>query len=67
MGDFHQFGQVTTLHNFGTRKPEDIEKELEEFSLRRPISLVLPSLFSELEGAALKHILEELKRIRYLN
>jgi glucosyl-3-phosphoglycerate synthase len=45
---------------------EGLEEELNAYSRTRPIALVLPSLFSELEGAALPKILEELMPIRYL-
>jgi glucosyl-3-phosphoglycerate synthase len=67
MGDFYQNGRVTTLHNFRTRSLEDIENSLVQFSKRRPMALVLPSLFSELEGPALGHILDEISRVPYLN
>ena len=51
MGDFHQNGVVTTLHNLGQRPPA-MEADLMRFQKSRPIGLVLPSLFSELEGPA---------------
>ncbi|MCK5710316.1 MAG: glycosyl transferase, partial [Deltaproteobacteria bacterium] len=40
---------------------------LNEFSQSRPIALVLPCLYSELQRVALKNILENLKDIAYLN
>ena len=66
MGDFHQNGVVTTLHNLTRRPIAEIEAELSKFSLRRPMCLVLPSLFSELEGPALGGILDELSKAHYL-
>ena len=66
MADFFQNGVITTLHNLTSRPVEDLEKELERFSTRSPMSLVLPSLFSELEGPALGPILEDLKNATYL-
>ena len=66
MGDFYQNGIITTLHNLRSRTLEDLERELIEFSKVRPMSLVLPSLYSELEAPALKHIVEELKQVPYL-
>ncbi|SFR77231.1 glucosyl-3-phosphoglycerate synthase [Marinobacter daqiaonensis] len=66
MGDFYQNGIVTTLHNLTRRPVEDLEAELVHFSRSRPMSLVLPSLYSELEGPALAHIVEELKSVPYL-
>ncbi|PLX96902.1 MAG: glycosyl transferase [Desulfuromonas sp.] len=66
MADFFQNGVITTLHNLTDRPLEDLEKELERFSSRNPMSLVLPSLFSELEGPALGPILDELQGAKYL-
>ena len=66
MGDFYQTGAIATFHRLGELKLEKIESELKSFSKWRPIALVLPSLFDELEGEALPHILEELKKVRYL-
>ena len=66
MGDFYQNGIVTTLHNLAQRDLPDMERELQQFSRTRPMSLVLPSLFSELEGDALKKIVAELTQVDYL-
>jgi len=44
-----------------------VESELVEFSKSRPMSLILPSLFSELEGEALPNIVNHLKDVPYLN
>lgn len=66
MGDFYQTGVISTFHRLGDFKLEKIEGELKAFSKRRPIALVLPALFEELEGEALPHIIDELKRVRYL-
>ncbi len=67
MADFYQNGIVTTLHNLAHRPVEDIESELRTFSKKRPMSLILPSLFSELEGDALPNIVNHLKGADYLN
>jgi glucosyl-3-phosphoglycerate synthase len=67
MADFYQNGIVTTLHNLAHRPVEDIESELREFSKKRPMSLILPSLFSELEGDALPNIVKHLKGANYLS
>ncbi len=66
MADFHQNGIVTTLHNLSCRPVEEIESELLGFSRQRPMGLILPSLFSELEGEALPVILDELAKVPYL-
>ena len=66
MGDFHQNGVITTLHNLSNRSLEEMESELLAFSKTRPMALILPSLYSELEGDALPAILEQLKGASYL-
>lgn len=66
MGDFAQNGIVTTLHDFGTRDTATLESELKVFSGYRPMELILPSLFSELEGPALAHIVDEISQIDYV-
>lgn len=66
MGDFYQNGIITTLHNLSQRTLEDMEKELCKFSKTRPMSLVLPSLYSELQGEALPNIVRELSKVDYL-
>ena len=67
MADFYQNGIITTLHNLNQRPLEDMEAELRAFSKIRPMTLVLPSLYSELEGAALPNIVNELSKVDYLN
>jgi glucosyl-3-phosphoglycerate synthase len=49
------------------RSLEDLEHELTTFSLARPMGLILPSLYSELEQPALAHIVDELEQVPYLN
>ncbi|MGI3165737.1 glycosyl transferase [Pseudooceanicola sp. 200-1SW] len=67
MADFHQNGNIATIHNLRTRSSEDITRELTSFGASRKISLVLPSLYSELEGDALPNILTELAQVPYLH
>lgn len=67
MSDFFQNGRVTTLHNMSTRTLEEIEADLDNFSATKPMGLILPSLYSELERPALSLILDELKDASYLN
>ncbi|GBE04257.1 glucosyl-3-phosphoglycerate synthase [bacterium BMS3Abin09] len=66
MADFHQSGAIATFHKLGKTDLEKIEEELFWYSKERPIALVLPSLYSELEGEALKGIIKKLKDITYL-
>ena len=67
MGDFHQNGNIATLHNLRTNTAEDLSRDLVNFSSSRKISLILPSLYSELEGDALPNILKELAQVPYLH
>ena len=67
MSDFFQTGVVATFHKLGANNLEKIESELLWYSRERPIALVLPSLYSELEGEALPRIVQELKNVKYLN
>ncbi|BFM12411.1 cell wall biogenesis glycosyltransferase [Simiduia litorea] len=67
MADFYQNGIVTTLHNLTRRPVEDLDAELLSFSQKRPLGLILPSLYSELEGTALPNIVEELCQVPYLS
>ena len=67
MGDFHQTETISTLHRLKKDNVEQLEEQLNEFSKSRPIALVLPCLYSELQRAALKNILENLKDVTYLN
>ena len=67
MADFYQNGIITTLHNLHQRSLDELETELRKFSKKRPMALVLPSLYSELEGEALPNIVKELEKVDYLN
>ncbi|MEJ2213064.1 MAG: glycosyl transferase [Gammaproteobacteria bacterium] len=66
MSDFFQNGRVTTLHNMSNRSDDALEKELNGFSKKVNLGLILPSLFSELERPALGNILDELSQVDYL-
>ncbi len=67
MADFYQNGIITTLHNLVDRPLDELEKELISFSRIRPMSLVLPSLYSELSGPALDNIINDVAKVPYLN
>lgn len=66
MSDFYQTGVVATFHRLGSPPLGRIESELREYGKERGIALILPSLYSELAGPALKNIVRELKDVRYL-
>ena len=66
MADFYQSGVITTLHRLGSKRVEQLESELLHYSQQRPIALVLPCLFSEIRGPALKGIVDALRGVQYL-
>ncbi|MEX0339666.1 MAG: glycosyl transferase [Arenibacterium sp.] len=67
MVDFHQNGNIATLHNLRTRSLADMTYELETFAPTRRMSLVLPCLYSELETEAMPKIVGELSQVTYLH
>ena len=67
MSDFSQNGVISTLHDFNTKSTSIIESELLKFSKQRKMELILPCLYSELEGAALPKIVEEISKTKYLD
>lgn len=67
MADFYQTDLIITLHRLGSPGLERVESELREFSRQRPIALVLPALVTEFQRDAIKGIIAELKKVRYLN
>ena len=66
MADFHQSGVITTLHRLGAPELARLEADLLAYSPARPVALVLPCHRKELGTPALKGIVQELHRVRYL-
>ncbi len=66
MSDFFQNGVITTIPRLGKRTLKEMEKELEGFSKRRKMVLLLPALYSEFETPSMKGIVKELKKVNYL-
>jgi len=66
MSDFYQTGAVATFHRLGKSDLVSLESKLLEASTTRGVTLVLPSLFSEIKGEALKEILSELSKVEYI-
>ena len=67
MVDFHQNGNIATLHNLRTRSLAEMTYELETFAQARKMSLILPCLYSELQTDAMPQILKELSQVTYLH
>ncbi len=73
MADFHQEGIITTLHALYETLDRgeylvNLERNLEEHARHSRISLLLPSLFSEIQNPqVLDRILDEIQKVRYLH
>ncbi|MEM9828224.1 MAG: glycosyl transferase [Planctomycetota bacterium] len=67
MADFAQGGGIGTLHNLRHRPLEALEAELVDASSETPMTLVLPCLYSELEGPALAGMVQQISQVRYLD
>lgn len=65
MSDFFQNGVITTFHRLGDVDVKRLEAELKDFSRRRPIALILPSLYREFASGALPSIMNILKKTNY--
>ena len=72
MADFHQVPQITTLHALYEAFDREsyllnLERRLEHHAQYENISLLLPSLFSELHSeGVLDRIVEQIQDVRYL-
>lgn len=67
MADFQQHESIATLHRLGERSVESLEGELFHYSRRRPIALIIPALYSELQGPALGNIVDEIAKVAYID
>ena len=67
MNDFSQNGIVANLHDFSFKRTKHIEDELLNFSKYNKMELILPCLYSELQGSALPKIVDEISKAKYLN
>ena len=66
MGDFYQRGRIATLHQVSTVKLERLEDEIRGYARLKPVSLILPCQYAEIEGPALPRIVEHLKGADYI-
>lgn len=66
MSDFHQSGPVTAPPRLREIPVEELESRILALTPKFPVALVIPMIPAELERPALAHMLDELRRIRYL-
>nr|WP_249200645.1 glycosyl transferase [Thetidibacter halocola] len=55
------------MHDLRCRSAGSLEHEISVYAESRKVTLILPSLYSELEGPALDHIVDELSKVSYLH
>lgn len=67
MSDFHQLGPVTALPRLVARTDDDLEAEILPLARKSPVSLVIPMVPSEMARPALRNILDEVSKVRYLH
>jgi len=65
--DFYQHRLVTTLHQLADPSFEEQQEQLKEYTKDKPITLVMPALYSEVEGPALPGILDHLEKVEFIN
>jgi glucosyl-3-phosphoglycerate synthase len=67
MSDFFQDNHITTFHKLGSSMDlAGLEDIIRTFTPARPIALIIPSLYSELQGKALPDIVKQLKGADYI-
>ncbi|NOX30923.1 MAG: glycosyl transferase [Actinobacteria bacterium] len=66
MADFHQPGRVTTIHDLRLMTDQDRRLDLSRWSAESPISLIIPTLFSDLDSQVFEHIIDELAEVDYV-
>ena len=54
------------MHNLNNLDKNVLAKELELIAQEKPMELILPCLFSELQSDALRNILEKINKINFL-
>ncbi len=67
MSDFYHNGEIATLHLLKKDNLEQLEKDLRIFAKKKPIALILPSIYEELRGKALPRIMDFLKDVDYID
>ncbi len=73
MVDFHQEGIITTLHGLHEAFDreeylENLESKLQEYSRHLRISLLLPSLYAEIQNPqVLDRIIDEIRKVNYVH
>lgn len=67
MPDFHQPILLPTLHHLAETALEEREALLKELAVEKPVALVIPALYAELERPALPRMLKQLSAVPYVS
>lgn len=67
MADFYQHARLPTLHHLATPDSSARESELVELTAKRPVALLLPALYAEVERPALPAILQQVAEVPYIS
>ncbi|HYF36385.1 MAG TPA: hypothetical protein VD994_13910, partial [Prosthecobacter sp.] len=67
MADFYQHARLPTLHHLATPDTNAREAELVELTADRPVALLLPALYAEVERPALPAILHQVAEVPYIS
>jgi glucosyl-3-phosphoglycerate synthase len=66
MTDFYQHGIFAALHRLSTPEIDSLEESLTRHSRRRSMALVIPALYSDLIADPMRHIIDTLRDVPYL-
>ena len=67
MPDFAQFGSITTLHEFGTADPRELESILTSASESCKIGLILPSTAADMRAEPFSRIVDRLRDAEFVD
>ena len=67
MADFYQHALLPTLHHLATPDASARDAELVELTQKRPVALLLPALYAEVERPALPAILHHVAGVPYIS
>jgi glucosyl-3-phosphoglycerate synthase len=66
MPDFHQPILLPTLHHLADAELAEREALMKKLAKEKPVALVIPALFAEIERKALPHMLKQLSAVPYV-
>lgn len=67
MSDFFQNGVIATHHLLADGRGDDIETRILNYTKENPIALILPAAVMEFKKPALKNIIDNLSKVKYIN